>query len=196
MAGRDIGWRVCEGVHGVALAVWLGGLVMSGAIAAQLFPLVRAMDPVAPGYERYEGDQWLIVAGRIGDMVFATGDVVQFLCACVALLTLVASVAIFRLSARRISTLVRAIALGAGVILVAYQIFALGPAMQEDLRAYWRAASAGDNDLAGVHRDRFSLRHPEASRVLGLTALAVLVGVVGSVWSVAGGRDVGSSAEA
>ncbi len=178
--------KISESVHALAMGVWLGSLVMAGAVAAQVFPLIRDLNPSMPGHEGFEGEHWLIVAGHVGQMTFNTTDLIQFVCALVAVLSLVASLGVFALPMRRISVLARACALGAALILVAYELFVLGPAMEQDLVQYWEAARAGDNALAQSAREAFMARHPEASRVLGLTALSVAVAIVGQVFSLLG----------
>ncbi len=178
------GRRVCESLHFVALAVWLGSLVMAGAVAAQVFPLLRALDAKVPDHDGFTGEQWLIVAGRVGDMVFTTTDFIQLAAVLVAVATLIASIAVYKLSPRRISTLVRSTALAVALLLVAYQLIILGPAMQQELHAYWTAAQAGNNDTAQAHRQAFDALHPRASRTLGTSALAVLATIVAGVWSI------------
>ncbi len=180
------GQKVCESVHFAALAVWLGSLVMAGAVAAQVFPQLKALDARVPDHEGFTGEQWLIVAGRVGDMVFQTTDIIQFLAVLIATITLGVSIRVFGLSARRISTLLRSAALGAGLLLVAYQLLLLGPSMQQDLKAYWAAAQVGDNATAQIHREAFDARHPQATRALAGSALVVLLTLVSGVWSIAG----------
>ncbi len=175
--------KISEAIHALALAIWLGSLVMAGAVAAQVFPLIRDLDPRVPGHEAFDGEHWLIVAGHVGQMTFNTTDLIQFVCAMMAMLTLIGSLGLFGLPMRRLSVLSRACALGAAIILVAYELLVLGPAMQQDLVQYWNAARAGDNALARSAREAFMARHPEASRVLGLTALAVTVALVAQVFS-------------
>ncbi len=184
-----VGQKVCESVHFVALAVWLGSLVMAGAVAAQVFPLLRAMDARVPDHPGFTGEQWLIVGGRVGDMVFTTSDFIQFFAVLIAVFTLVVSIGVFKLSARRISTLVRAVALGGSLLVVAYQLLVLGPTMQHELRAYWSAAQGGDNESAQLHREAFDALHPRATWALAGSSLAVLITLVGGVWSIAGARE-------
>ena len=178
--------KVSEAVHALALAVWLGSLVMAGAVAAQVFPLIRDLDPSMPGHEGFEGEHWLILAGHVGQMTFNTTDLIQFVCVLLAVLSLIASLGAFGLPMRRFSVLARACAMGAAGLLVAYELFVLGPAMQQDLTQYWEAARVGDNALAQAAREAFMARHPEASRVLGLTALAVSIAIVAQVFSLLG----------
>ncbi len=175
--------KVSESVHALALAVWLGSLVMAGAVAAQVFPLIRGLDPSMPGHEGFEGEHWLIVAGHVGQMTFNTTDLIQFVCVLLAVLSLIASLGAFGLPMRRYSVLARACALGAAGLLVAYELLVLGPAMQQDLAKYWEAARVGENTLAQAAREAFMARHPVASRTLGLTAMAVAVAIVAQVFS-------------
>lgn len=179
---------IAEMVHVLALAVWLGSLVMAGAVAAQVFPLLRQLDPIIPAWTSYTGEHWLIIAGRIGEFTFFTVDLIGLVALAIAIITLIGSIVMLGLPLARISTLLRAVGLGAVVMLASYQLFVLAPTMNKHLHQQWAAAEAGDNDLAEEHRRAFSALHPTATRVLVGSALGVAMAIAAAVWSI-GVRD-------
>ncbi|MBX3363579.1 MAG: hypothetical protein KF866_02330 [Phycisphaeraceae bacterium] len=179
-----LGRKLCESLHLIALGLWLGVLVMAGAVAAQVFPVVKALDPLLPEFAAYTGEHWLIAAGHIGEFTFLTADFIQFGCIVLAVLTLVASIMAFGLPLARLTTLVRAGVVGIGLAIVAYQIFILAPEMNQNLRQYWTAARQGDLELATRFRDAFLARHPESRNVLAACTLCAASGIVAAVWSI------------
>lgn len=190
-----LGRKLCECLHVLALGLWLGVLVMAGAVAAQVFPQMKAMDPHVPEFEAYTGDHWLIVAGAVGEFTFLTADFIQFGCVVLAILTLLASIIAFGLPLARISTMIRAGLLGIGVMLVAYEIFVLAPEMNLNLKQYWAAAKDGNMAEAQRFRDAFMANHPLSRNVLAGCTLAAFASIIASVWSIAeGGPASGSGA--
>lgn len=179
------GRKVLECLHITALAVWLGSLVMAGAVAAQVFPQMRDLGPRVPSFDRFEGDHWLIVAGHVGQFTFFTADAIQFACLGVALLTLIAGIGAFGIPLARWSTFLRALALGCAVLIIGYQVLLLGPEMNRHLREYWDAAQAGDNAAAEIRRQAFMDRHPASRSLLVASTLSALGALVAAVWSVA-----------
>lgn len=178
------GRKIAECIHLVALGLWLGSLVMTALVAARVFPTMSELGPVLPGYGTDPADHWRIVAGHVGAFTFFSNDVIQFLCVLLAVVSLVASVWLYGLSLRRISTAIRSMLLGAAGMLVAYQLLLLAPEMNAELKAYWRAAEAGDASAADLHRDAFAALHPRATTALSTTMLAVLGCLVAGVWSI------------
>jgi len=189
MPAMHRGRRICEALHLLALGVWLGSLILAGAVAAQLFPMLRSLDPSMPGHEGYTGDQWLIVAGHVGDMLFNTLDLIQFICVLLAGVTLGLSLWRFKLPMKRASTIVRTCALAGAFLLVAYELFVLSPQLESELHAYWAAAASADNTGAQKHRDAFTTLHPQATRVLVATIISVLIALIASACSLTNRTD-------
>lgn len=179
--------RIGETLHLTALGVWAGALFGAGVAAAVAFPTMRDLEPVLGAYPAYTGEHWMLAAGRVAARVFVITDIAQFACALLA-------IAGFALATwagdRRRSWLrfFRAAALGAAFLLVSYHLLIQAPRMDRDLRAYWDAAAAGDNDAALIHQEAFSRQHPNASRTMTATFVATLASLGLGAWSLADGR--------
>ncbi len=169
--------RVAQIVHLLALSVWLGGVSMSGVVAAIVFPTMRQLDPTLGAYPEYQGDHALLGAGRIASRVFFTMDAVQFICACVALGTIAFMVAM-GYSLNTLWRVLRVIVLCATMGLLSYYIFIFMNAQTRTLNAYWEFAAAGDTQQADQFKDLFLQSHGSASRILGAIAIMVMLNIV------------------
>lgn len=177
----------------LALGAWGGILLGVGMAAAVLFPTVKetgALLPSATGV----GEGWLLIAGRVGQRLFAAGNVAQVVAAGVWGLLAVPSFAGRRAS--RMESLVRTrVVLGllaAG--LVAYQLAWLHPRMNEQLEAYWSACQAGDAVLAEMGQSGFRELHPLATRVMGGTIVVVVALFLAEAWALGRGERRGGRA--
>lgn len=178
--------RVFECAHLVALALWLGVVVMSGVVAAVVFPLMKELDPTLAAYPLYTGEHAPLAAGRIAARVFLISDMAQYSAGAVVLVTTIGLIGWLGWNPRHLPTAVRALAVGAALLLVSYRVMVLAPRMDTTLRAYWDAAAAGRTEAAEASRAAFSADHPTASRVVSATAVAVLVALVAGAWGVQG----------
>lgn len=169
-------------LHTLALGVWLGVVVLSGAAAATIFPTMKALAPSLPAYAAYTGDHWMLAAGKVADRVFAASDVAQFACATLAGAGLMLARPIRHEWWRTPRAAARICLLCCAITLLAYQLFVLSPRMQGNLKGYWAAALAGDTPLAETLRAAFSADHPTATNVLGATALVVLAAGLLAAW--------------
>lgn len=176
---------MAETIHLTALGVWCGALLGAGLTAAVTFPTMRDLEPTLGAYPAYGGDHWMLAAGQVASRVFLGTDIVQFVCAFLAIVGFAVAVIA---GPRRKSWLqfFRAAGTGVAFLLVSYHLLLLMPPMQNDLRAYWDAAKAGDTPTAEVHRQAFSDRHGDASRSIGSTAFVTLVTLGLGVWTVSG----------
>jgi len=175
--------RVAESVHLFSLALWLGGVVMSGVVAAVVFPLMRDLDPTLGAYPEFTGDHANLGAGRIAARVFLIADGVQFVCGFGALAALAVLILRGALSNRRLTHGVRVVAMAVALTSLSYQLLLLAPRMDRNLSAYWAAAEAGDNQSAETARLAFNEDHPTASRTLSITAFAVATTLAFGLWS-------------
>lgn len=174
-------------LHVCALGLWGGVLVGTGLFAAIVFPTVRDLAPTLPSHASFTGEHWMLLAGRVAGRVFIAADAVAFVCALLAIVTIVAGLMLLAAGPRRpggpfggvalgwrAGTIVRAFALAAAVGLLAFQLLVLGPRMSALLATYWSQAEAGNSQAALAARAEFMNDHPTASLVMSLTALSVL----------------------
>lgn len=168
------GRKIAETIHFVALGVWLGTIVTTGMAAAMLFPTVRDLSPSAPKFAEYTGEHWRIVAGHIGARLFLNADVVQFVCAFVAIFSAGVSVILMGRHWRTIGTGGRMVLLSCALTAFSYGFFIHTPQMNAHLVAYWQAAEAGDIEAATAQQGAFAAMHPTSTTILGLTAFCVL----------------------
>jgi len=179
------GRRVCESIHVAALGLWLGSLILTAASAAMLFPTMHKLEPTLPAYAGYTGPHWLIAGGHVVLRMFLALDVAQFAAMLVSGITFGVAVMWLGLSMKRVSTFVRVALLMALVGLLSYRLGFFEPAMSENLRQYWLAAAAGDNENAQRLKTVFDAGHPMQSRLLGITAGLVLASLIAAIWSFA-----------
>jgi hypothetical protein len=177
------GRATAETIHLTALGLWLGALVMAGAAAAIIFPTMKALKPQLPDYSGYTGDHWMIAAGQPAAKIFLAADIVQFVCATLAIITAGVLLFVSHISLRRPSALVRVLALVAAIGLLGFHSIYLAPRMQLNMRGHWEAAIQGNNTEAAKFKDVFAADHPLASRLMGATAIAVLISLAAGAWS-------------
>lgn len=179
---------LAETVHLTAVAAWLGAVMMAGVAAAVSFPTMKALEPTLGVYAVYEGEHWRLAAGHVADNVFKISELIQFLAATLTLLTFIMLVAFLKLPLRSWVSFGRAAGLGAGMLLLSYLFFVLGPRMNANLADYREAARAGEMETATRYQQAFNDDHPTASNVYSGLAVSTLFMLVFGVWSAAMGK--------
>ena len=174
--------RIAQITHLVALSIWLGSVAMSGVVAAIVFPLMRTLEPTLASYPNYEGDHSLLAGGLIASKVFFTVDLIQFVCASLALATLVILI-VSGWSINTIPRLLRVMVLCATLALLSYHIFIFMPQLTLTLQGYWDFAASGDTVQADHLKDRFLESHSAVSRILGTLTIAVLLNIILAGWT-------------
>lgn len=160
-----------------ALGVWVGGLGMTAAVAAVIFPEMRELAPRLEAFAGYPRDHWVIAAGRVMARVFSVLDSVQIGCAVLAVLCAAALVIVkderrwLRLGATLVPT----------AALVWYVVMVAQP-MHADLSGFWEAARSGNVEAADAYRASFDALHPVASRFMGALGLLALGAMLVSGW--------------
>lgn len=176
-----------NGLYWLMLALWLGSLVFTGAIAAMLFPMMRDVDLSLPQYAAYGGSHSILLAGRIMAAIFFMQDVVELAAVAVLAVLLILQFSTFRMPLRRPANVVRVLAAAVLMLLVSYDTFVLAPRMNDNLGEFWRAAQAGEAAEAQRARDAFDADHPAASRLMGFMAFMLVVLVFSSAAALSGG---------
>ncbi len=175
-----------NGLYWLMLALWLGSLVFTGAIAAMMFPLMRGIDLTLPEYAAYDGSHSLLLAGRIMAVIFSMQDVLELAALVVLAIVLILHFSIFRMPLRRASNVVRVLAAATLMMLVSYDTFVLAPRMTGNLDAFWRSAKAGEVESARRARDAFDADHPAATRVMSFSTLMLVTMIFASAAALSG----------
>ncbi|GAB5495692.1 MAG: hypothetical protein Phyf2KO_07720 [Phycisphaerales bacterium] len=162
-------------MHLTFAGLWMGALAMTGAAAAVIFPVVKALDPSLPEYAAYSGPHWRLAAGHVASRIFLISDAVQLGCIIITGLTLGVIALSVEAWAKPIVTGLRIIALLAAVSLMTYSFAFLGPRMNTNMVSYWDAAKTGDNESALAYQQAFDEDHPTASRVMVGSFLCALL---------------------
>lgn len=169
--------RIAQVVHLLALSVWLGAVAMSGVVAAIVFPLMRELEPTLGAYPNYEGDHALLAAGRVASKVFFAVDAIQFVCASLALATVVVLV-VCGYSLNTLARVLRVIVLCMTLALLSYHLLVFMPGLMSMLQGYWENAAMGNTAVADRFKDEFLTQHSKASNILGLLSVLVMVNIV------------------
>lgn len=176
--------KIAEIVQAVSLGLWLGVIVMSVVVAAQVFPLMRELDPQLGAYPLFDGDHSPLAGGRVAAAVFVFADVFGFVC---LMLSGVATVIwIMGSRARRpVAAAVRATLLMALVAVFGYHLIVHGSALNGETRAYWAAAEAGETEVAEKHRAVIRDMHPMSRNLMAGTMMIGLASLVTGLWCLA-----------
>lgn len=175
--------RLLGTVHLTSLGLWLGTLVMTGVSAAILFPTIKALDPSLPEYDAYDGEHWPIVAGHAANTIFLYSDIIQFVCCLLAMGSLLGGLLLLGDRLRSRSVALRVVMVTAAMCVFGYGFMVHTPSMNTEITAFWRAAKAGDNDVAQRHRHAFGAMHPTSTNLMGATTLLVLGSLIAGAWT-------------
>lgn len=170
-----------ETVYISSLALWLGLIVMTGLVAASVFPMVKDMQPTLAKYQAYAGEHWKIAAGRIANRAFVLSSIGEGLC------LIAAATALVFLTLHRQLTYIAAAARWAAtavlLCILGYSVLVLRPRMAANAGQYWKAAEEGDTARADAFALAFNADHPTASGTLAVTAVALLVALAVAAWT-------------
>lgn len=187
--------RLLETVHLTFVGLWMGSLAMAGAAAAIIFPTIRDLDPSLPDYASFTGPHWKLAAGHVASRIFLVADAVALGCLIVSGLTLGLVVASKEPWRQAWTTGIRLVALFGALSLLTYSFFFLGPRMNTNMRSYWDAAEAGNNEAALQYQAAFDKDHPTASTVMVSSFACVTLLMIAGAFAVTG-RDSASKESA
>jgi small-conductance mechanosensitive channel len=189
-------YALCQVVCVAGLGVWLGAVLVAGAIAAAIFPMMRELAPTLGSYAQYSGEHWRLAGGEVASRVFLIADTTQFICAVLtAASTGFLAIAQVR-RGRSIHMAARVLMTGLTMAVFCYAFFVVAPRMAVALKAYRSAAARGDAAEAEIHQAQFAAMHPTASALMIATAAGVLVTLVLAAWPSRGGPPSYASAGA
>jgi hypothetical protein len=172
--------RAANIIFWLALTLWIAGLVSSGIAAYAVFGELPTMSMQLQRFEAAApAEQGMIAAGHVMQKVFRVTDIVQYLAASLATLTMVIDLVLLGERRRWMSNALRimCITIAGGVLL--FRAMDLTPRMDRELRAYWAAAEEGRVEDAKSHRAAFTALHPRA-RMLMTASLVMLLAAAGA----------------
>lgn len=178
----------CSVIYWLALTLWVSVLVAGAVAATGVFSKLLHTDLVLADYQAFDHTQHgRLIAGMIMEPIFTFIDVAQIVVAALTLLMLILQLTVVggigggqRREWKRPSNLVRSLCIIAATLLLAFRMFTITPAMNRELRAYWRAAQVGDSARADEHRQAFERNHPRVSKMYSITLGLLLISVAAS----------------
>lgn len=179
-------WRAFwETVHLSALGLWSGVLVGVGTCVGVLFPAMKKAGVQLPEYAGDPAGHYRIAAGKAAQQVFLVGDMLMFGLAVAATAALGVTIAVYRVSAVRAATLVRAAALSVALASLGALLFVVTPGINAASRAHWAAAKIGDSAAIAEHVKAVDDLHPIATALMFAELAGVLIALVAGAWSLA-----------
>jgi len=174
-------FKLCNAIYWLALTLWVAALITAGIAAMNVFGTLDSLPIELKQYSALTPqEQGRLAAGKIMEGVFFTVDLLQLAAAPLAVFTLLLQLFFFKRPGRLIANGTRTACIVLAAAALAYHATALAPAMNRELRSYWKAAEAGDLDLARTHRAAFDARHPLARQLSQITLVLLLIGVASS----------------
>lgn len=179
-------WRAfLETVNLLALAIWLGTVVVAPVCVVRVFMTMEKLSPRLDAYAQYGGEHWRLAAGQVGNGVFLITDIIQFVAALLAGLSFAGLVVIRAANPRRRSTWVRGLGLSVAMASLMGMMLIVVPSLNARFRKYWDAAAAGKTEVAQHWQAEAAKLHPTSEKLVGLTAVAVLASLTAGAWSLA-----------
>jgi len=179
--------RCLQLINVLSLTLWAGILVMTGAAAAFTFPTLKGLRLSVAGFAVPDADQWSLVGGMVAAKFFLVADIAGYVLGGLATVSL--AILVFRrtslppvLNMSRMHLSARVFTTAVAMCILCYQLFILGPRMNENLKGYWSNAASGDQPAAAKFKASFDVDHPQASNVLTALAVATLAASLAAAW--------------
>lgn len=173
-------FALCNIVYWISLTTWVSVIVAAGVAATATFTTLPDPD-LGLRLDRFaafdQAQHGRIAAGMVMEPVFTFVDLVQIAAALGVVVMLLIQFILFRVSPRSLANIVRILCIALAIGLFTWRAFTLTPNMNSNLRAYWRAAEAGEMDTAMQHRAAFDAQHGKASATFRWSLVALIVAV-------------------
>jgi hypothetical protein len=156
-----------------ALGAWAMTLLMSGGMAAVIFPTMKQLAPVLPEFVKTPQDHWSLAAGLVMRKIFFASDAVQLV---LATISVVAMMVVLKGSevARRLRLLM-VISLTIACLTMLASAFWISPTMRREMDRAILASREGNAILMQEARSKFNSMHPQVTVLLEATLFAVLM---------------------
>lgn len=180
-------YKVTNSLYWILVAIWFGALVMTGTVAAIIFPALKSLDVNIPSYSQagYTVDHWAIAAGHVMERVFFAYDLIQILSCTGIVVFTVCHFVIFKLPFRKCVNIIRWVSLSLLVVTVCWNTFVVAPRMNHNLRQHWDYALQGDVDNAIIHKEAFNSDHPQARFLMECNVFLLATLIIASAFSLA-----------
>ena len=170
--------HVVNVVYAMGLSLWFGALLMTGAVAAIIFPTMRDLGVSLDRFAAFDPSQhWKIAAGAVMEKAFFALDLVQAVSLFLIAGLFLMQVTLFGHRLRAKANLLRALLIATLIGTTGYHVFVLAPRMNANLRQFWTLAESGATDETGrtaaMYQAAFDADHPRASTMLSTNALLV-----------------------
>lgn len=165
----------------LGLTIWASMLASAGVAATSVFTVLPRAGVTIEKFASYDhAAHGRIAAGMVMDPIFAFVDLGQLAGMIMAIAGFAVMAAKSRLPLRRPSGIIMAAGLLIASLLFVGRAVTLTPAMNRELRSYWKAAEAGDTPAAAARQAKFDGMHPMASKLFNATLVALLATVAAS----------------
>ena len=164
-----------------SLGAWATVILMSGAMAAVIFPTMKQLDPVLPAFASTPGDHWSLAAGLVMRKIFFISDIVQLVLATACLVSTAVVLKGLQLPALARRSLW--IPLTVACIAMLAAAFWLSPALRRDMDEALVAGRNGNASAMHAARTRFSDKHKTATGLMvttlgGVAFASIAAGIV------------------
>lgn len=172
--------KCVNAMYWLALAVWISVLMSAGVSAMSAFTTLPDPD-LGLQLEKFaaydESRHGQIAAGKVMEPIFTFVDVVQLAAGSLVVLMLVLQLTLFAMPWKRPANMIRTACIVLAMALFLFRAVTITPEMNQDLRAYWRHAEAGNAAAAREAQQSFDTAHRRARPLFDGTLLLLLVGV-------------------
>lgn len=177
-AGCSAGGHFANVLYALALGLWFGGILFTGAFAAIIFPTLRDLGVELTRFGSFDAaEHWKIAAGSVMERAFFMLDLIQVTCVLTLGLLFCVQVWLLGHRLRAKANLLRGLLLAALLVTTGYHVLVLAPRMNANLRQFWTLAESATVDEAGndarFYQSAFDADHPRASTLLSTNALLV-----------------------
>jgi hypothetical protein len=173
--------KCCNVFYWLALTVWVSVLASGAVAAAGVFGKLTQLDVTLGAFSQYDPSaHGRLVAGMVMEPIFTFIDLMQFLAGAIVVLALLAQVTVFGMPLRRAANAMRILCIAAAATLLIIRAAIITPSMNHELRAYWAAAQAGNEEAAQSHRAAFDAKHPVVTTMFQATMILLLIAVAAS----------------
>jgi hypothetical protein len=172
--------KLVNAIYWLALTVWVSVLISAGVAAMSAFTALpdEELGLRLEQFAAYDASRHgQIAAGKVMEPIFTFVDLMQLVAGGLVIITLLAQMTLFGMSWRRPANLIRAVCILLAIGLFLFRAVAITPGMNQDLRAYWQHAQAGEVEPARARQQSFEAAHRRARPLFDASLLVLLIGV-------------------